>query len=159
MWVHLLAAMLWVGGLAFIGMVLAPTLRQPALRAQAVPLLRTAGRKFMRIAYASLAALVVTGTANVYLKAGSWAAAGALAQTAYGRILATKVVLVAAIVALSLYHDLVVGPAAARAMESDATGATATRLRKTAAWIGRANMLLSIAVVTLALLLVRGVPA
>jgi uncharacterized membrane protein len=37
LWVHLLAAIVWIGGLAFISMVLAPTLRDPAMRCSVVP--------------------------------------------------------------------------------------------------------------------------
>jgi uncharacterized membrane protein len=159
MWLHLAAAIVWIGGLAFISMVLVPTLRDAALRPQAVVLLRTAGRKFQRVAYASLVTLVATGVLNVFLKAGgSGEAALALLPTPYGRLLIAKVLLVAVIVGISLYHDFLVGPAAARAMQSDATTATAQRLRSRAAWLGRANVLLSLVVMTLALLLVRGVP-
>jgi uncharacterized membrane protein len=160
MWLHLLAAIVWIGGLAFISMVLVPTLRAPGLRQQAVLLLRMAGKKFQRVAYASLITLVVTGKLNLYLKAGgSLEAVIALLPTTYGYLLVAKVLLVLTIVALSLYHDFVVGPAAARAMESDATGAAALTLRRRASLLGRGNMLLSLVVMTLALLLVRGVPA
>jgi putative copper resistance protein D len=158
MWLHLLAAIVWIGGLAFISMVLVPTLRAPGLRPQAVLLLRTTGKKFQRVAYASLVTLVVTGTLNLYFKAGSTAAVTALLPTTYGHLLIAKVLLVTAIVALSLYHDLAVGPAAARAMEADPAGSGTVSLRKRASWLGRINMFLSLVVMTLALLLVRGVP-
>jgi putative copper resistance protein D len=159
MWLHLLAAIVWIGGLAFISMVLVPTLRAPGLRPHAVVLLRTAGKKFQRVAYASVVTLVVTGMLNLYFKAGgSTAAVTALLPTPYGRLLIAKVLLVIAIVALSLYHDFAVGPAAARAMEADPAGAAALSLRKRASWLGRVNILLSLVVMTLALLLVRGIP-
>ena len=160
MWLHLLAAVIWIGGLAFISMVLVPTLRDPALRVQAVPLLRAAGRKFMRIGYASLGVLVATGAANIYFKAGgSFAAAAAWWPAPYGRLLAAKLVLAAIVIALSLYHDFAVGPAAARAMQTDSGSAAARALRRRAALLGRTNALLSLAIMTLALLLVRGLPS
>lgn len=160
MWLHLAAAIVWIGGLAFISMVLVPTLRAPALRPQALVLLRVTGRKFQRIAYASFVTLAVTGVANLYFKAGgSLAVVGALWPTPYGRLLAAKVLLVLAIVALSLYHDFVVGPQAARALEADAASGAAQALRRRASWLGRINALLSLVVMTLALLLVRGIPA
>ena len=159
MWLHLLAAIVWIGGLAFISMVLAPTLRDPALRAQAVPLLRAAGRKFMRIGYASIVVLIVTGTTNLILKAGgSFAAVEAWWPTTYGRLLAAKLVLVALVIALSLYHDFAVGPAATRAMQAEPGSPAALALRRRAALLGRANALLSLVIMTLALLLVRGLP-
>jgi uncharacterized membrane protein len=159
MWLHLLAAIVWIGGLAFISMVLAPTLRDPSMRAQAVPLLRAAGRKFMRIGYASLVILTVTGVTNLFLKAGgSLAAVEAWWPTTYGRLLAAKLALVALVIALSLYHDFAVGPAATRAMQADPRSAAALALRRRAALLGRANALLSLVIMTLALLLVRGLP-
>ena len=159
MWIHLLTAMVWIGGLAFIAMVLVPTLRDPALRPQAIALLRTTGKKFQRIAYVSFVVLAVTGVTNLYLKAGgSLALVVATLSTSYGRVLIVKVVLVLVIVVLALYHDFVVGPAAARALEADPTSATALGLRRRASWLGRVNTLLSLVVMTLALLLVRGVP-
>ena len=159
MWVHLLAAITWIGGLLFITMVLVPTLRVPEIRPNALVLLRTTGRKFQRIAYATFVTLVATGAANLYLKAGSWGAVGALLPTTYGHLLTAKVGLVLVVIALALYHDFIVGPAAARAMEADPRGGAAMSLRKRASWIGRINTLLSLVIMTLALLLVRGVPA
>ena len=160
MWLHLLAAVVWIGGLAFISMVLAPTLRDPAMRGQAVLLLRAAGRRFMRIGYVSLALLIVTGTTNLFFKSGgSFTAVAAWWPTSYGRLLAAKLVLVALVVALSLYHDFVVGPAATRAMQVDSLGAAALAVRRRAAWLGRTTALLSLAILTLALLLVRGLPS
>lgn len=159
MWLHLLAAIVWIGGLAFISMVLVPTLRTPGLRPQALALLRTTGQKFQRIAYASFVTLAVTGVANLYFKAaGSLEVVGAWLPTPYGRVLIAKVLLVLAIVALSLYHDFVVGPRAARALEADPKSDAAQALRRRASWIGRINAVLSLVVMTLALLLVRGVP-
>lgn len=64
MWLHLRAATVWIGGLAFVSLVLVPTLRSPGLRPQALLLLRTTGRKFQRIAYASFVTLAVTGAAT-----------------------------------------------------------------------------------------------
>lgn len=160
MWLHLLAAVVWIGGLAFISMVLAPTLRDPALRPQALPVLRAAGRKFMRVGYASLLVLVVTGTANLFLKAGgSFATVAAWWPTTYGHLLAAKLALVALVIGLSLYHDFAVGPAAARALRADPQSSEALALRRRAALLGRTNAILSIAILTLALLLVRGLPA
>jgi putative copper resistance protein D len=159
MWLHLAAAIVWIGGLAFISLVLVPTLRSPELRPQALALLRTAGGKFQRIAYASFVTLAATGVGNLYFKFGGSLDLGALWPTPYGRLLAVKVTLVVAIVALSLYHDFVVGPRAARALEADPASAAARSLRRQASWIGRINALLSLVVMTLALLLVRGLPA
>src|SRR5690606_25567333 len=106
MWLHLLAAIVWIGGLSFISMVLVPTLRNPQLRPQALLLLRTTGRKFQRVAYATFMTLGITGVANLYLKAGgSLEVVGSLMRTSYGHVLEAKVTIVLVIIGLALYHD------------------------------------------------------
>jgi copper resistance protein D len=160
MWFHLLAAVVWIGGLLFISMVLVPTLRDPALRPQAMLLLRTAGRKFQRVAYASLIVLLVTGVANVYFRVGgSLDVLGGFMGVWWGQMLAAKVALTLAVIGLALYHDFAVGPAATRALETAPHTEEAQALRRRASWIGRINLLLSLVIMTLALLLVRGLPA
>lgn len=159
MWLHLLAAIVWIGGIAFISMVLVPTLRDPVVRPHALPLLRATGRRFMRVGYVSLIVLASTGVANLALKAGgSLATVVGWLPTTYGHLLAAKLALVAIVVALSLYHDFVVGPAATRAIEADPAAAAAQALRRRASVLGRVNAALSLVIMTLALLLVRGLP-
>jgi copper resistance protein D len=159
MWFHLLAAVVWIGGLLFISMVLVPTLREPSLRAQAMLLLRTTGQKFKRIAYASLVLLVVTGVANVYFRVGgSLEVLGGFMGVWWGQMLIAKIVLTFVVIGFALYHDFAVGPAATRAVEADPDAPETQALRRRASWIGRINLLLSLVIMTLALLLVRGLP-
>ena len=65
---HVLAAMLWLGGMLFLAAVGAPVLRQvepPALRAQ---LFRTLGQQFRTVGWIAILTLVVTGVGNLYFK-------------------------------------------------------------------------------------------
>jgi hypothetical protein len=71
-----------------------------------------------------------------------------------------KVSLVALMILMSLLHDVVLGPASARALaraEATATAGTG-RLRRASAWLARASVLLGLLVVALAVALVRGLP-
>ncbi len=155
---HLLAAAVWVGGMLFLVLVLVPLLRVPELRAHAVELLTAVGRRFRGVGWASLLVLVVTGFVNAALRAPT---PGALAdaawwETPFGRLLGHKLALVAAILALSAVHDFFVGPRAASRMASDPGSPGTLRWRLAASWMGRLNLLLAVAVIVLAVALVRG---
>jgi putative copper export protein len=71
-----------------------------------------------------------------------------------GCFLLVKLGLVAAILALSGLHDFWIGPRASRALREGS--AQAGRWRAQATWLGRINLLLSLGVLALAVLLVRG---
>ncbi|WP_413800304.1 copper resistance protein CopC [Streptomyces iranensis] len=86
--IHLIAVGVWLGGLAS----LAVTLRAGE------PIERAAVRRFSRLAFGSVVALVVTGLYQSWRQVGSW---GALTDTEYGRWLLVKVGLVAAMVGIA----------------------------------------------------------
>lgn len=84
--VHLTAVSLWVGGLVFLAVY--------ALRPRHVDGLGGGLVRFSRLATAVVATLVVTGTFQAWRNVGSLDALGA---TAYGRVLLTKLALVAVV--------------------------------------------------------------
>ncbi|MET7937036.1 copper resistance protein CopC [Streptomyces sp. NPDC005322] len=86
--IHLIAVGVWLGGLAS----LAVTLRAGE------PIERAAVRRFSRLAFGSVVALVVTGVYQSWRQVGSW---GALTDTEYGRWLLVKVGLVAVLVGIA----------------------------------------------------------
>ncbi|MCQ8190600.1 copper resistance CopC/CopD family protein [Streptomyces rugosispiralis] len=86
--IHLIAVGVWLGGLAS----LAVTLRAGE------PIERAAVRRFSRLAFGSVVALVVTGLYQSWRQVGSW---GALTDTEYGRWLLVKVGLMAVLVGIA----------------------------------------------------------
>ena len=82
---------------------------------------------------------------------------GSAWQGWFGHRLAVKLILVAAIGVISAVHDLVVGPGLALLPGEQPDLLAARRLRRQAAWIGHMVLLLSIVVVVLGVILVRGV--
>lgn len=45
-WLHLLAAAVWLGGTIFLALVIVPALRRPALQGVAAPLIQWTGERF-----------------------------------------------------------------------------------------------------------------
>ncbi|WP_079115877.1 copper resistance protein CopC [Streptomyces hygroscopicus] len=104
--IHLIAVGVWLGGLAS----LAVTLRAGE------PIEPAAVRRFSRLAFGSVVALVVTGLYQSWRQVGSW---GALTDTEYGRWLLVKVGLVAVLVGIAAVSRRWTGRL------GDATGTTA----------------------------------
>lgn len=154
--VHVLAALLWLGGMFFLGVVAAPVLRRvepPSLRAE---LFARVGERFRRVGWAAIAVLVATGVVNLHfrglLRAEVWRSP-AFWATPLGTALAWKLASVAGMIALSAVHDFAWGPRATR-LEPGST--QALRLRRRAAWTARINALIGVALVAAAVRLARG---
>ncbi|MFD8809640.1 copper resistance CopC/CopD family protein [Streptomyces sp. NPDC059597] len=107
--VHLLAVAAWLGGLTSL---LVALYRAPA----GSPLEASAVRRFSRLAFGSVLALVATGVYQSWRQLGSWSA---FTETRYGQLLLVKIGLVAVMVALAGISRRWTG----RLAEQPATGA------------------------------------
>lgn len=155
--IHVLAAMLWLGGMFFLGVVGAPVLRAiepPALRQR---LFQALGTRARDIGWWAIAVLLVTGTVNLHYRGWlRWDGVFGSAEfwgTGSGRALALKLVAVTAMLIVSVTHDFILGPKAGRAIRGS-PGALV--LRRRAALLARANALIGVVVVIAAVRLARG---
>ena len=146
---HLLAAAVWVGGSLCVALVIMPVLRRQAPHDQRITLIAAMGRRFRTVGWIALAVLVLTGLRRAMLALSGvpdpWAA---LAATAYGRTLTSKILVVAVLLVLQLVHDFVLGPRVQRLAAERSPGLARAR----AATIGLAmgGLLLSLVAVALA---------
>lgn len=154
--VHVLAALLWLGGMFFLAVVGAPVLRNvdsPVVRRE---LFRRLGAHFRTVGWVSIAVLVTTGVLtlqargvlrrDVLMSGGFWA-------TTWGTRLAWKLALVGTMLSIQAVHDFVHGPAASRLEPGTPE---ARRMRWWASWMARVNTLLGVALVYVAVRLARG---
>jgi uncharacterized membrane protein len=141
--VHVIAACAWIGGMVFFAAVLLPVLRREEHDAVRRALILSVGRRFRVSGWVSLGLLVVTGVSNVVLRGGGSMAvvSPVFWHTAFGHVLVCKLAFVALVLVSVATHD-----------------ALASRSRRVSAWLGRAALLFSLAVVALAVWLVRGLP-
>lgn len=153
---HVLAALLWLGGMFFLAAVGAPVLRRlesPQLRAR---LFRDLGLAFRRVGWAAIGILVVTGVANLHFRGvlrPGVLTSPAFWSTGFGTALGWKLVSVAAMIVTSALHDFWIGP---RASGARADAPAADRRRRWAAWLARANAALGVIVVVAAVRLSMG---
>lgn len=154
--VHVLAALLWLGGMFFLAAVGAPVLRavEPAeLRSE---LFRRLGEQFRRIGWIAIGVLLVTGVINLHFRgvlsietlghAAFWV-------TPYGHALGWKLSAVTVMLVVQAVHDFHLGPAASRLQPGSAE---MLRMRRRAALLARASAVLGIVVVVAAVRLARG---
>jgi len=154
---HVLAAMLWLGGMFFLAVVGAPVLRRvepPELRQH---LFNALGVRFRGLSWFAIAVLVATGVLN--LRYRGWLAwdgglgARTFWATTTGHALAWKLGAAATMIGVSAMHDFVLGPRAGAAAPATA-GALALRTR--AVWAARLNALAGVVLVIAAVRLARG---
>ncbi|MGI5393988.1 copper resistance protein CopC [Streptomyces sp. CA-251251] len=121
--VHLLAVAAWLGGLTTL---LVALYRAPA----DTPVPASAVRRFSRVAFSSVVALVATGTYQSWRQLGSWTA---FTDTRYGQLLLLKIGLVAVLVGIASFSRrwtarlAGVAPAVVRQREKERVGASTGR--------------------------------
>ncbi len=157
-WLHILAAMVWIGGMVFLVVVLVPFIRQPAYRSIAAPLIRWAGLRFRLVGWLCFGILLLSGIFNLAYRGISWGLLGTAQfwQSFFGHILALKLFLVVLIFLISALHDFLIGPKAGALMQGNPMAPETQRLRRQAGLLGRINLLLALIVVALGVMLVRG---
>jgi copper resistance protein D len=158
--IHILAMTIWIGGMLFLSLVIVPSLRKlenPGLAAQ---LVRVTGRRFRVIGWICLVTLVGTGVGNLHGRGIPMKALGSAEfwGSAFGHLLAIKVVLFAAVASLSVIHDAWIGQAAGRLLREQPGSREAEAVRSLATWMGRVVLLLSLAMAVIGVMLVRGTP-
>lgn len=139
-WLHLMGAILWVGGTLFTSLVVHPVLRGRLEQGPRMALYAELGRRLSWVQWGTWSLLLASGLFKL------WELRGApdVFLGPFGAILAVKLVFVAAMVALSLIHARSWGPALAQG-GLDAAGRAA--LARRAAFWGKVNGGLMLAIV------------
>ena len=135
-WLHVMAAITWIGGMLFIALVLVPVTRRvgdPALRTR---LVQEAGQRFRTVGWIALGLLLLSGLGNLWFRPY---------LLGVGRF-QWKLGLVVLALVLSAVHDFVLGPRAGRPGADPA-------LRVRASWLARANVVVVVLAVLLGLAL------
>ena len=152
---HVLAALVWLGGMFFFALVGAPVLRtipSDALRAE---LFSRLGERFRTVGWIAIIVLLVTGTLNLYFRGlldGDVLGSTEFWSTPFGSALMWKLGAVAVMLVVQAVHDFHLGPAAGRAQPGTEV---ALRMRRRAALLARVSALLGLLVLVAAVKLVR----
>ena len=139
--VHLLAACTWLGGMIYINLIFMPMLKtiEPSAAGQ---LVRENGKRFPKIAWASVGLLIITGLMQLDLDAVFDF------STDYGTFLTLKLITIAVMISIGLYITFLLYPKLTKLSPQNGTTPSAEflNLQKRLPLLARINMILGILV-------------
>ncbi len=113
-WIHILMATIWVGGLIYTSAIVIPfALTKQGEERQGI--IRGLARRFRKIGWASIVVLILTGIGNLYFRVSPIRIEQLFNGEAFdpskvdgfiAKWLAWKILLVVLMIALMLYHDI-----------------------------------------------------
>ncbi len=153
--IHVLSALVWLGGMFFLALVGAPVLRaveNPELRQR---LFDQLGYRFRSVGWLSLGVLLVTGVVNLWyrgaLNMALWRDP-AFVSSGWAMALQIKLAAVVVMLVVEAYHDFVLGP---RAGQVTARSPEALVLRQRASFFARVSAIAGIVIILAAVRLAR----
>jgi putative copper export protein len=156
---HLIGAAVWVGGMVMLALAVGAA-RRTVAESERIALFRSLGRRFLVAGGIAMVVLIATGTDMASDRLPSWSD---LTDTDYGEHLLQKLGVVTLVIALTLFHSLVQGPALSRLREQAAADpedeALRREIRRKAARSGivsAINLVATLAILVLAARLVTG---
>ena len=156
---HLIGAAVWAGGMVMLALAVGAA-RRTVPEPQRIELFRALGRRFLVAGGIAMVVLIATGTDLAADRLGAWSD---LTDTDYGERLLAKLAVVAGVIALTLFHSLVQGPALtrlrARAVAHPEDEDLRRQIRRSAARAGivsAVNLVATLAILVLAARLLTG---
>ncbi|MFQ5353388.1 MAG: DUF4149 domain-containing protein [Thermodesulfobacteriota bacterium] len=149
LFLHIISAIFWVGGMLFISLVIAPFLMSMPNPADRSKVYQVVGKKYRLYGWIAIIILLVTGPIILYMLHGIWPHAiftPELHSSPLGRALSIKLAFVTLLVISSLVHDFWLGPKA----RGSKNYSTIARI------FGRSNLAVAIIIVLFAVFLRAG---
>jgi len=151
LWLHVLAAIFWVGGQLFLVIVVLPVLRQSLLEGERARIAGRVGRRFALFSSGAVGVLLVTGPLNAVAHGVSWTI---VRDTEWGHVLLVKVTLVLAVLVISTVHGAYDGRRleclADSCLDDPASVAARHRLQRQSVRFSTVNLGLNVVIVGLA---------
>lgn len=146
--VHIVSASFWIGGMLFLPLVLLPSIRKHPDR---ILLLHKTGIKFRFYGWIALITLFITGGLNMHFRGlpFTWEF---FTDSNFGELLYIKLMIFIVMLLIVGIHDFFIGEKAIEQMQDTENG----KLKLIARWSGRINLLLALAVAFLGIALSRG---
>jgi uncharacterized membrane protein len=152
MWLHLLAAVAWIGGMLFLSVVLVPVLRRQPFASQRAVLIRTTALRFRAVVWSAITVLLMTGPLLLHERG-----IPIMNPSGWPTILSIKLGLVAILLLVTGTHDLIVGPRVGKILQIPVESRTRSdhAMVGWSPWIARFSLILALAVLVAAVILAR----
>ena len=115
LWIHVIAAVTWVGGNLILAMVIVPHFRQSLPPVQRIKLLTQIGKRFEPVVWGCIAVLFFTGIVNIFFSVDITSASPI--SDAFMRTLLIKIGLFFVLTILTVLHSMIFAPRLAAAIE------------------------------------------
>ncbi|TKB80644.1 MAG: hypothetical protein E8D45_03160 [Nitrospira sp.] len=150
LWLHLLAAMTWIGGMLFLSLVAVPVLKPRTSGPTHAELFRAMARRFRLIVWIAIATLLSTGPLLLSSRGFSL-----LEPAQWPAVLSVKLGLAALLLILTGTHDLLIGPRVGALVRMPPENRTRWDgiLISATPWIARGSLVFALSIVALALAL------
>lgn len=117
-WIHVIAAVTWVGGNLVLAMVIVPHFRQSLPPVQRIKLLTQIGKRFEPVVWVCIAVLFFTGIVNIFFSVDITSPSPISdAFNAFMRTLLIKILLFFVLTILTVLHSMIFAPRLAAAIE------------------------------------------
>lgn len=152
LWIHLMSAMVWIGGMTFLTLIAVPSLKKLASPEMQAILYKDIGRRFKLVGWICIFVLILTGPINIYHHVTSHHMIDD-GEDNFHSIFVLKLGLVLIMILLSLIHDFVLGPLLGEKIREGP--APPKFLKLIVPWMARINLILGLIVVYLGLTLAQ----
>ena len=115
LWIHVIAAVVWVGGNLILAMVIVPHFRQSLPPVERIKLLTQIGKRFEPVVWGCIGVLFFTGIVNIFFSVDLTSPTAL--SGAFMRTLLIKIVLFFVLVLLTAFHSMIFAPRLAAAVE------------------------------------------
>jgi uncharacterized membrane protein len=151
-WLHLTAAISWIGGMIFLSLVLAPLIRKQKSVPDVTALFRSAAQRFRIVVWVAIVTLLSTGPVLLHGRGIS-----TIDVRQWPSVFLVKAGLVAVLLLLTVVHDLLLGPLISQSSAKPACAQAAWEqvLIRTSRWVPRLALAVALGVLLGAVVLVR----
>jgi putative copper resistance protein D len=151
-WLHILAAVMWIGGMIFLSLVLAPLMRSHNSASEVIAFFRSAARRFRFVVWGAVALLLSTGPMLLRQRGLS-----VLDPSGWPHVLQMKLGLVGILLLLTVAHDFLHGSWAnrIRTIPESARSSWEQMIIHTSSWVPRVALVVALLVLAAAVLLAR----
>ena len=146
--IHVLSAAFWIGGMLFLPLVILPGIKDNPDR---VAILHKTGIKFRFYGWLALSLLLLSGLMNMHFRGIPFSLEYFFSSN-YGILITYKLLIFMLILLISSLHDFLFGRKALAQMKQSERN----RLRLVARWSGRINLLLAMIAAFLGIAISRG---
>jgi len=151
-WLHILAAVVWIGGMMFLSLVLAPLVRRENTVPGYTVLFRSAAQRFRLVVWLAIGILLSTGPVLLRGRGIS-----SIDMTQWPPVFLVKAALVVVLLLLTFLHDLLLGPLVSRNSTIPARVRTVREqiFVRASRWVPRLALAVALGVLFVAVIFVR----